>query len=93
MPLYDYIILGVAMGLCAVMGDLIESFLKRCSNVKDSGALLGSHGGALDRVDGLCISAPFLYWYTLEYLNYTHSPGYDFNKVHLFEFMKFHYSK
>lgn len=90
MPFFDYVFLGISLGLCAVMGDLIESFIKRCANVKDSGMIFKSHGGALDRVDSLCISAPFLYWYTLEYLNYAHSPNYDFNDVHIFAFLKFH---
>ena len=63
MPICDYIFLGAALGLLSVMGDLCESFLKRCANVKDSGVIFQSHGGALDRLDSLVLSAPFLYWY------------------------------
>ena len=90
MPIYDYVILGGTCGILALLGDLCESFLKRCANAKDSGTILGSHGGVLDRMDSMLMAGPFIYWYTLEYLNYTHSPGYDFNKVHLFEFLRFH---
>ena len=45
--------------LLAVLGDLFESSLKRHSGVKDSGFLLGSHGGILDRFDALLPTLPF----------------------------------
>ena len=40
MPIYDYVFLGVSLSSLAVMGDLCESFLKRCANVKDSGVIM-----------------------------------------------------
>jgi phosphatidate cytidylyltransferase len=46
-------LVGCAVGLATMAGDLWESALKRRFGVKDSGDLIPGHGGLLDRVDGL----------------------------------------
>lgn len=55
--------LGVGMGILGMIGDLVESMIKRSSGVKDSGNLIPWHGGILDKIDGLLFTAPMLYYY------------------------------
>ena len=58
----ESIVLGVVLALAGPIGDLFESLLKRDAGVKDSGSLLGGHGGMLDRLDAFLFAAPAAYF-------------------------------
>jgi phosphatidate cytidylyltransferase len=57
------IIFGLIVTISCEIGDLIESIIKRGFNAKDSGNLLLSHGGILDRFDSLIFVMPISYFF------------------------------
>ena len=58
-------LIGLAVGIAAQGGDLLESALKRFAGVKDAGRLFPGHGGMLDRLDSLLLTLPLVYYLTL----------------------------
>lgn len=65
LSLCDSIVLGVIICVFGVLGDLVESQLKRNFGVKDSGSIMPGHGGMLDRFDGALLAFPIAIVYLI----------------------------
>ncbi len=64
-PWVFVLVSAVVIGVIGICGDLTESIIKRATGTKDSGTILGGHGGVLDRADSMLFAAPVLYYLLL----------------------------
>jgi phosphatidate cytidylyltransferase len=65
--IWQAIVLGAVVVFTAAAGDLFESMLKRDMQVKDTGSLLGGHGGVLDRIDALLFASAAAFYLVLAF--------------------------
>lgn len=62
--------LGFVLAVVGIVGDLVESLIKRDADVKDAGALLPGMGGVLDRIDSPLLAIPAMFYLMMAWVNF-----------------------
>ena len=66
----NWFIATILLSTISQIGDIIISYFKRLSKIKNTGKIIPGHGGLLDRIDGMIFAFPFFYFIELiEFLN------------------------
>ena len=60
-PIIKWLIFTILISTISQLGDIIISYFKRLSKIKDTGKIIPGHGGLLDRVDGMIFAYPLSY--------------------------------
>ncbi len=63
--IYNFLIFVLIISTISQFGDIMVSYFKRLSKIKDTGKIIPGHGGLLDRVDGMIFAFPFAYLISL----------------------------
>ncbi len=53
--------IGAVGSIVSQVGDLVGSAMKRQTDIKDFGKIIPGHGGILDRMDSILVTAPYVY--------------------------------
>ena len=68
LPGIDALLMGMAIGVIAPIGDLFASLIKRDLGVKDTGRLFGPHGGLIDRLDAVLFTVVVGYYLSVAFV-------------------------
>ena len=63
--IWGFAIIGGLGSIISQIGDLAASAIKRDHDIKDYSHLIPGHGGIMDRMDSICVTAPIIYYLAL----------------------------